>query len=279
MPPKRKAGMPPVNPNRRPKIAGSARSLNVPTGTSGTEPVEAEAIEKTSPSVETPAEVTPTVEATPTVEVPKTSLKKSQAPQPAESTQDEVSADAPSEPQAGEAVAETTESSVAEHSSRSQWGLVAGVGAAAVVVAVFAGLAFFKVGVQMDDVAWVDEGATAEVLRITPPALEAVFTFAPDTFDADFDKGVQGLNQAMRDQLTQYKDTQKAGVEQTQTATTADVTEIGITRLEEDRAQLLAQLNVSSTQSGVAAGSRSGMVVVSLEKQDGNWLISEIKDR
>ncbi|MDI9918101.1 hypothetical protein [Rhodococcus sp. IEGM 1379] len=273
MPPKRKAGMPPVNPNRRPKIAGSARSLNVPTGTSGTEAVEPEAIETTAPSVETPAE------ATPAVEVPKTSLKKLKTPQPAESTPAEVSADAPSELKAGETAAETTESSVAEHSGRTQWGLVAGVGVAAVVVAVFAGLAFFKVGAQIDDVAWVDEGATAEVLRITPPALEAVFTFAPDTFDADFDKGVQGLNQAMRDQLTQYKDTQKAGVEQTQTATTADVTEIGITRLEKDRAQLLAQLNVSSTQSGVAAGSRSGMVVVSLEKQDGNWLISEIKDR
>ncbi|MCJ0903912.1 hypothetical protein [Rhodococcus sp. ARC_M6] len=274
MPPKRKAGMPPVNPNRRPKIAGSARSLNVPAGTPGTEPVEPEAVEITSPSVETPA-----VEATPAADVPKTSLKKRQAPQPAESTPAEGSAEAPSEPEVGETAAETTESSGAEHSGRTQWGLVAGVGAAAVVVAVVAGLAFFKVGVQMDDVAWVDEGATAEVLRITPPALEAVFTFAPDTFDADFDKGVQGLNQAMRDQLTQYKDTQKAGVEQTQTATTADVTEIGITRLEKDRAQLLAQLNVSSTQSGVAAGSRSGMVVVSLEKQDGNWLISEIADR
>ena len=84
---------------------------------------------------------------------------------------------------------------------------------------------------------------------------------------------------SMRDQLTQYKDTQKAGVEQTQTATTADVPLIGITRLEKDRAQLLAQLNVSSTQNGVAADSRSGMVIVSLEKQDGNWLISEIRDQ
>ncbi|YCN54683.1 hypothetical protein AB9M10_22640 [Rhodococcus erythropolis] len=125
----------------------------------------------------------------------------------------------------------------------------------------------------------MDEGATAEVLRVTPSALAAVFTFSPDTFDADFDKGVQGLNQSMRDQLTQYKDTQKAGVEQTQTATTADVPLIGITRLEKDRAQLLAQLNVSSTQNGVAADSRSGMVIVSLEKQDGNWLISEIRDQ
>jgi Mce-associated membrane protein len=42
---------------------------------------------------------------------------------------------------------------------------------------------------------------------------------------------------------------------------------------------LLAQLNVSSTQNGVAADSRSGMVIVSLEKQDGNWLISEIRDQ
>ncbi|TSD48504.1 hypothetical protein FFI94_021770 [Rhodococcus sp. KBS0724] len=255
MPPKRKAGMP-ANQNRRPKIAGSARSLNVPAGTSPEEPVNVEAVE-TKPVETKPVETKP---AETKAAAPKVSIRKEAKPSPEK------------EPPA-------PESEEIKQTSRTSWPLVVGVGAAAVVVAVLAGLAFFKVGAQMDDVAWVDEGATAEVLRVTPPALEAVFTFAPSTFDADFDKGLQGLNQAMRDQLTQYKDTQKAGVEQTQTATTADVTEIGVTRLEEDRAQLLAQLNVSSTQSGVAADSRSGMVVVSLEKQDGNWLISEIRDR
>ncbi|XGU19640.1 hypothetical protein ACETU7_33650 [Rhodococcus sp. 3Y1] len=121
----------------------------------------------------------------------------------------------------------------------------------------------------------MDEGATAEVLRVTPSALAAVFTFSPDTFDADFDKGVQGLNQSMRDQLTQYKDTQKAGVEQTQTATTADVPLIGITRLEKDRAQLLAQLNVSSTQNGVAADSlRNGH----RESGEAGWKLADLGD-
>ncbi|MGG7103469.1 hypothetical protein [Rhodococcus sp. 24CO] len=273
MPPKRRVGMPPANQNRRPKIAGSARSLNVPAGTSAEEPVKVEAVE--TEAVETEAVETEAVEPeaveTEAVEAeaaPKPSLEKEAKP----SLEKEAKPSLAEEPPAPEPAVE-------EEASRTSWPLVVGVGAAAVVVAVLAGLAFFKVGAQMDDVAWVDEGATAEVLRVTPPALEAVFTFAPGTFDADFDKGLQGLNQAMRDQLTEYKDTQKAGVEQTQTATTADVTEIGVTRLEEDRAQLLAQLNVSSTQSGVAAGSRSGMVVVSLEKQDGNWLISEIRDR
>lgn len=270
MPPKRK-GLPPVNANRRPKIAGSARSLNVPAGPSPT------AREKAV--IPDPAVVGP--------DVTPVSLDKSADVVPAEELQKpaEPASEPPaSEPPASESAAELdaegpSELPGAERAEHSPWRLVAGLGAATAVVAVLAGLAYFEVGVQMDDVAWVDASATAEVLRVAPPALEAVFTFAPDTFDADFDKGVQGLNQAMRDQLTEYKDTQKAGVEQTQTATAADVTEIGVTRLEANRAQLLAQLNVSSTQGGVAAGSRSGMVVVSLEKTDGNWLISEIRDR
>ncbi|WP_092801939.1 hypothetical protein [Rhodococcus globerulus] len=265
MPPKRRVGMPQANQNRRPKIAGSARSLNVPAGTPAEEPANVEAVEtETATKLSLEKEAPTNLEK----EAPKPSLEKEGQPSPETAAEPSLAEEPPA-----------PEPALSKGASRTSWPLVIGVGAAAVVVAVLAGLAFFKVGAQMDDVAWVDEGATAEVLRVTPPALEAVFTFAPGTFDADFDKGLQGLNQAMRDQLTEYKDTQKAGVEQTQTATTADVTEIGVTRLEEDRAQLLAQLNVSSTQSGVAAGSRSGMVVVSLEKQDGNWLISEIRDR
>ena len=265
MPPKRRVGVPQANQNRRPKIAGSARSLNVPAGTPAEEPANVEAVEtETAPKLSLEKEAPTNLEK----EAPKPSLEKEAQPSPETAAEPSLAEESPA-----------PEPTPSKEASRTSWPLVIGVGAAAVVVAVLAGLAFFKVGAQMDDVAWVDEGATAEVLRVTPPALEAVFTFAPGTFDADFDKGLQGLNQAMRDQLTEYKDTQKAGVEQTQTATTADVTEIGVTRLEEDRAQLLAQLNVSSTQSGVAAGSRSGMVVVSLEKQDGNWLISEIRDR
>ncbi|MGE2843531.1 hypothetical protein ACQGFI_08765 [Rhodococcus sp. 2.95] len=145
---------------------------------------------------------------------------------PAKTVADEPKAPATPETGAGESATTPTQ-------SKAGWRLVAILGAAAVIVAILAGIAFFKVGAKTDDIAWVDEGATAEVLRVTPSALAAVFTFSPDTFDADFDKGVQGLNQSMRDQLTQYKDTQKAGVEQTQTATTADVPLIGITRLEE----------------------------------------------
>ncbi|MGV0153643.1 hypothetical protein ACSW29_09925 [Rhodococcus sp. GB-02] len=289
MPPKRRTGGPSSPQNRRPKIAGSARSLNVPAGTSDSDPVE--------PTIEQPEAVTPEV-ATPepaTREAAKPNLMKAQAsgaepskpesdapestPGPdltksAKTVADEPKTTAPAAPET-----DAGESATTSPPSQAGWRLVAILGAAAVVVAILAGVAFFKVGAKTDDIAWVDEGATAEVLRVTPSALAAVFTFSPDTFDADFDKGVQGLNQSMRDQLTQYKDTQKAGVEQTQTATTADVPLIGVTRLEKDRAQLLAQLNVSSTQNGVAADSRSGMVIVSLEKQDGNWLISEIRDQ
>ncbi|MCS4255432.1 Mce-associated membrane protein [Rhodococcus erythropolis] len=292
MPPKRRTGGPSSPQNRRPKIAGSARSLNVPAGTSDSDPVEPtieqpeeetqEAVkpEAVKPEVAKPKVAKPTLTKAESgdIEPPKTETDAPESTpgpdltKPAKTVADEPKAPATPETGAGESATTATQ-------SKTGWRLVAILGAAAVIVAILAGIAFFKVGAKTDDIAWVDEGATAEVLRVTPSALAAVFTFSPDTFDADFDKGVQGLNQSMRDQLTQYKDTQKAGVEQTQTATTADVPLIGITRLEKDRAQLLAQLNVSSTQNGVAADSRSGMVIVSLEKQDGNWLISEIRDQ
>ncbi|NHP15707.1 hypothetical protein G8767_19290 [Rhodococcus sp. IC4_135] len=296
MPPKRRTGGPSSPQNRRPKIAGSARSLNVPAGTSDSDSVEPtiekpeeETQEAVKPEAAKPEAAKPTLakaesgdaeppkpetdapESTPGPDLTKPVKTAADEPKVAAG---EAEGAAPTAPQAdaGESPATSTQ-------PKGSWRLVAILGAAAVIVAIVAGIAFFKVGAKTDDIAWVDEGATAEVLRVTPSALAAVFTFSPDTFDADFDKGVQGLNQSMRDQLTQYKDTQKAGVEQTQTATTADVPLIGITRLEKDRAQLLAQLNVSSTQNGVAADSRSGMVIVSLEKQDGNWLISEIRDQ
>ena len=287
MPPKRRTGGPSSPQNRRPKIAGSARSLNVPAGTSDSDPVEPtieqpeeETQEAVKPEVAKPEVAKPTLTKAESgdIEPPKTETDAPESTpgpdltKPAKTVADEPKA--PATPETGAAESATTATQ-----SKAGWRLVAILGAAAVIVAILAGIAFFKVGAKTDDIAWVDEGATAEVLRVTPSALAAVFTFSPDTFDADFDKGVQGLNQSMRDQLTQYKDTQKAGVEQTQTATTADVPLIGITRLEKDRAQLLAQLNVSSTQNGVAADSRSGMVIVSLEKQDGNWLISEIRDQ
>ncbi|MGQ5692903.1 hypothetical protein ACSVIA_08450 [Rhodococcus erythropolis] len=286
MPPKRRTGGPSSPQNRRPKIAGSARSLNVPAGTSDSDPVEPtieqpeeETQEAVKPEVAKPKVAEPTLTKAESGDIePKTETDAPESTpgpdltKPAKTVADEPKAPATPETGAGESATTPTQ-------SKAGWRLVAILGAAAVIVAILAGIAFFKVGAKTDDIAWVDEGATAEVLRVTPSALAAVFTFSPDTFDADFDKGVQGLNQSMRDQLTQYKDTQKAGVEQTQTATTADVPLIGITRLEKDRAQLLAQLNVSSTQNGVAADSRSGMVIVSLEKQDGNWLISEIRDQ
>ncbi|MBT2265110.1 MULTISPECIES: hypothetical protein [Rhodococcus] len=292
MPPKRRTGGPSSPQNRRPKIAGSSRSLNVPAGTSDSDPAE--------PPVEQPDEVTPEAGSQEAVKPTLSKAESGEAEPPKTETDAPESTPGPDltkptktvadEPKAAseesKAPAATTapqadagESPATSTQPKGSWRLVAILGAAAVIVAIVAGIAFFKVGAKTDDIAWVDEGATAEVLRVTPSALAAVFTFSPDTFDADFDKGVQGLNQSMRDQLTQYKDTQKAGVEQTQTATTADVPLIGITRLEKDRAQLLAQLNVSSTQNGVAADSRSGMVIVSLEKQDGNWLISEIRDQ
>ncbi|MGC0365373.1 Mce-associated membrane protein [Rhodococcus sp. 27YEA15] len=277
MPPKRRQGGPGGQPNRRPKIAGSNRSSKAPARPSDGEP-SAPIIAEPSESEATGTQTAVPAAVPGSSESPDTETRESNRADP---TPPDVRSQAvPRDPDVGPVTGnDSVDPDAATAPSWLRWRTVAIVGAVALVVAALAVVSFLKVGAQRDDVAWVNAGETTEVMRVTQESLAAVFTYAPDTFDADFDKGLQGLTQSMRDELSAFKDSQKAGVEQTRTATTADVALIGVTRLEKDRAQLLAQLNVSSTQNGVASDSRSGMVMVSVEKVGGDWQISGIKDQ
>ena len=163
-------------------------------------------------------------------------------------------------------------------SGRITWKLVGILGAVAVVLGVFAVVAAFKPGADITNTAWVDEGATAEVTKAGTEAIETLYTYSYETIDQDFEKARGYLNDAKRDEFDSTADTTKEAAIQTKTATQASVTDIGVTVLDGDRAELLAHMNVSATGDAVAQGSAATPLSIKMEKIDGKWVLSDISD-
>ncbi|OZF34448.1 hypothetical protein CH294_15620 [Rhodococcus sp. 14-2483-1-1] len=149
----------------------------------------------------------------------------------------------------------------------------------AVVLGAFAAVAAFKPFATIDNAAWVDSAATQEVTAAATDALQTLYTYKADTIDADFDAARAVLNQSMLDEFNSTADTTKSAVVQTKTGTEAMVTDIGVSRLEDDKAELIANVNISATQDGVASGSAEGPLTVNMEKVDGTWKLSAIDDQ
>nr|GLK34752.1 hypothetical protein GCM10017611_16010 [Rhodococcus wratislaviensis] len=163
-------------------------------------------------------------------------------------------------------------------SGRITWKLVGVLGAVAVVLGVFAVVAAFKPGADITNTAWVDEGATAEVTKAGTEAIETLYTYSYETIDQDFEKARGYLNDAKRDEFDSTAGTTKEAAIQTKTATQASVTDIGVTVLDGDRAELLAHMNVSATGDAVAQGSAATPLSIKMEKIDGKWVLSDISD-
>ncbi|SNT43293.1 Mce-associated membrane protein [Rhodococcoides kyotonense] len=282
MPPQRRKIVPPTTTSKaRKKIAGSNR--------------------KAAPEGVTPDSATPDTAATPdTVATPDTAatpdtVASSDAAAPGEpTTADVADSTTPEAPRATEsdkvdlgkpapAVAadapEAAPVSTPVPADRPKWTPVIAVGAVAVVLGAFAVVAAIKPGVNVDNAAWVDSNATSEVTGAATDALTTLYTYSDATIDEDFDKARAVLNPDMLAEFDRVADTTKSAVRQTQTATQADVSDIGVTRLESDNAELLAVLNVSATQAGVAQGNAEGPIVVNMEKIDGKWILSAISDQ
>ena len=162
--------------------------------------------------------------------------------------------------------------------SRITWKLVGILGAVAAVLGIFAVVAAFQPGGHISNTAWVDESGTAEVTKAGTEAIESLYTYNYETIDQDFEKARGYLNEAKRAEFDQTAATTKDAAIQTKTATEASVTDIGVTFLEGDRAELLAHMNVSATGDAVAQGSAATPLSVKLEKVDGKWVLSDISD-
>ncbi|RRQ29675.1 hypothetical protein DK926_02070 [Rhodococcus sp. Eu-32] len=261
MPPQRRKIVPPNTTSKaRKKVAGSNRR---------TEP---DAVASDAATQDTTA----TSDSTTPVDLSKAAKPDAAAPEP----------EAPAEPPAPEGPAAPAGPAAPDEpaasetpAARTSWTPVVAVGVAAVVFGAVAVVAALKPGADVDNSAWVDQNATSEVTAAATDALKTLYTYSDATIDEDFDKARAVLNPDMLAEFDRVADTTKSAVRQTQTATQADISDIGVTRLEPDHAEIVALLNVSATQAGVAQGNAEGPIVVNMEKTDGKWILSAISDQ
>ena len=278
MPPKRRNNVPDsAAKGRRPRVAGTRQSTPKPprpeTPVAETEPVtKPEPAKKTEPVVKAETETAKTSDTDTTV-----SLAKPVSTAKAASAGKAKVANL--QPRISKQQAPAAETAAADSgSSRITWKLVGVLGAVAVVLGVFAVVAAFKPGADITNTAWVDEGGTAEVTKAGTEAIETLYTYSYETIDQDFEKARGYLNDAKREEFDSTADTTKEAAIQTKTATQASVTDIGVTVLDGDRAELLAHMNVSATGDAVAQGSAATPLSIKMEKIDGKWVLSDISD-
>ncbi|MBM7416114.1 MULTISPECIES: hypothetical protein [Nocardiaceae] len=152
--------------------------------------------------------------------------------------------------------------------------------ALAVVFAVIALLAVVRPGTsEVSNEAWVDTPATLEVTSAGRDALQTVFSYKFDTIDQDQAAARAVLNDERRGEYDSTAEQTKQGVIQTQTTTTATVTDIGVSLLDGDRAELLASMDIAATQDTVDQGTVQTPVSVTMERVDGKWLLATIDNR
>ncbi|MBY6350942.1 hypothetical protein [Rhodococcoides corynebacterioides] len=158
--------------------------------------------------------------------------------------------------------------------------LVPILGALAVVFAVIAVLGLIRPGAPaVTNSAWVDTGATLEVTSAGRDALQTVFSYGFDTIDQDQEAARAVLNDERRGEYDSTAEQTKQGVLQTQTVTTATVTDIGVSLLDGDRAELVASMDIAARQDGVDQGTVQTPVAFTMERVDGRWLIATIDNR
>lgn len=314
MPPKRKNNVPSGTPKgRRPKIAGTrgrttdSAKVSAPTTpgetasestpkkpetakpetakpetakpeTAKPEPTkpESETVEKASADKSTDAEASP---------VKKSDQAESNQDKPADGAWETVATPkkvANTLPRLGarsqSTQAEPEAATKGKGESRLTWKLVAVLGVVAVVLGLFAAVAAYKPFARFDNTAWIDSSTTAEVAAAATEAGEATFSYGFETIEEDFEHARTFMNDEMRAEFDQTAETTKTAVQQTKTATKADITDIGVSMLDGDRATLLAFMNVSSTNEGTAQGSTSGSLVIDMERIDGKWVLAGIRD-
>ncbi|MBY4211580.1 hypothetical protein HQO42_07975 [Rhodococcus fascians] len=275
MPPQRRKIVPPTTTSKvRRKVAGTAKPTSAET--------DAPAPETTAPETAvgtTPASEKPRLDKADPVETDTATTQPAET-QPVDTQQDQSR---PSRAGLKKPVAPTSTSTETTESPKSASGIgfkhVIVVAVIAVVLGAFAAVAAFKPFATIDNKAWVDSSGTQEVTSAATDALQTLYTYKAETIDADFDAARAVLNQSMLDEFNSTADTTKSAVVQTDTGTEAMVTDIGVSRLEDDKAELIANVNISATQNGVASGSAEGPLTVNMEKIDGTWKLSAIDDQ
>ena len=164
------------------------------------------------------------------------------------------------------------------HRNRSMRSVLA-IGVVALVLAAVAVVAAFGPGTSVSNEAWVDAAATREVTDAAKHAIEAMHGYNYETIDEDFAEIRGLLTQERLEEFDATAEVTKQAAIQTRTVTEVNVLHIGTSVLDETQAEVAAYINVSATGDGIAQGSAQAPVLVRMEKTDGQWLVSEIRDR
>lgn len=285
MPPQRRKIVPPTTTSKvRRKVAGTARPTSAETDAPEPETAAPETAVGTTPASEKPRlDKTDSVETNTATTTPATTQPAETRPAETQPVDTQQGKSRPAKAGLKKPVAPTSTSNETIESPKSASGIgfkhVIVVAVIAVVLGAFAAVAAFKPFATIDNKAWVDSSATQEVTSAATDALQTLYTYKAETIDADFDAARAVLNQSMLDEFNSTADTTKSAVVQTDTGTEAMVTDIGVSRLEDDKAELIANVNISATQNGVASGSAEGPLTVNMEKIDGTWKLSAIDDQ
>lgn len=156
---------------------------------------------------------------------------------------------------------------------------VLAVAAVAVVLGALAVVAAFRPGASDSNIAWVDQGTTAAVTEAAAHAIEAMHGYNFETIDEDFAEIRELLTDERRAEFDSTAQVTKDAAVQTRTVTEVNVAHIGARMIDESHAEVAAYINVSATGDGVAQGSAAAPLLVRMEKADGRWLVSEIRDQ
>lgn len=133
-------------------------------------------------------------------------------------------------------------------------------------------------GVEVQNQAFVDQGATDEVLTAAGSAVQRLVSIDHETLDEYHASLGEFLTPNLVRELDENWPALKDSYEQSETEVDAQVREVGLTHLSGDSAEVLLVQDVSMTREGAAAGSTSGTYLVGLDRVDGVWKLSRIPD-
>ncbi|MCX5041653.1 hypothetical protein OG921_00405 [Aldersonia sp. NBC_00410] len=270
MPPNRRVNQPgPAR--RRPKIAGTGRSIApqppeqtpspAPQGAAEVPVQQAPTRPQAAPAVEAAVEAAPTPETRP-----------APAPEPAAPT---------AQPEAvgfAEPPADVAPRAADAPRRRRDPLQLAALGF--VVLLVLIGIATvagkFALDRSISNQAYVDTAATEEVKAAAENALTTITAYKFDDMDGWADRSHQVLNEKMQGEFDKTVEVTKSAAQQSKTSTETKIDPTGVTLIDGDHAEVLAFMNVSVTNDGVAQGSSSGPQLARMEKVDGKWLLADI---
>ncbi|NLV79667.1 MAG: hypothetical protein GXY65_10090 [Rhodococcus sp.] len=162
--------------------------------------------------------------------------------------------------------------------TRRSWKPVVAVGAATVVVGAFAVVAALQPGAPTNH-AVIDRTATAQVTKAAADAIATLHSYDYRTVDEDFDRMRGVLAEELIPEFDESAEVTKQAVLQTHTSTETTITQAGALMLDDEHAEVLTYINVSASGDNVALGSAAAPIIARMEKVDGRWLVSEVRDR